>query len=633
MVISMRHTLLLCFLTISACTRISDEELAWRTGDGGPDPSDCEDAPAVWTDEDGDGYGSADLPEDPCAPSELAVQNDLDCDDADALIHPDAIEDCETDVDDNCDESTNALDAIDCEDFYLDADADGYGLAADSVCVCEAWESYTTQVTNDCDDTEASVSPAAEEICNNGIDDDCDGGAEACELSGERDAVDAFLRILGAAGADVLGRSVSVVGDVDGDGLDDVLLGASGGDSGGASSGHVYVISGVAGGTIDLSTGDGALIYGDSADDRLGWAVSGHPDVDGDGYGEVALGTLYDSDGAYRAGSVHVFSGPIQPEQSVADLGVKYTGSSDEDYAGSALDWVGDMNGDGEPDLVVGAYRESSVASVSGAAYIIPGPHDVSGSLSTRGHTILGENWGDRAGVAVAGIGDVDGDGLDDIAIGADREDSGASNAGAVYVLLGPVDGDLSLEDADARYLGVEENQNAGFAVAGAGDLNGDGYADLVIGGPGQDSTYTQRGAAWVLLGPLTDYASLSDAEGQILGRFQADRFGHSVSGAGDVDGDGLDDIWVGAPEMGVDPLNPTGAAILLYGPVSGGILADDADFTVWGDATDDEAGHDVSGGGDINGDGRPDLVVGISDSDENGSLSGSALVILGGGL
>ena len=98
------------------------------------------------------------------------------------------------------------------------------------------------------------------------------------------------------------------------------------------------------------------------------------------------------------------------------------------------------------------------------------------------------------------------------------------------------------------------------------------------------------------------------------------------------MNGDGFDDIWVGAPEMGRDPSAPTGAAVLMYGPVSGGILVDDADFTVWGDTVDDEAGHDVAGGGDCNGDGLSDVLVGVSDSDENGSLAGSAILLLGGG-
>jgi hypothetical protein len=136
-----------------------------------------------------------------------------------------------------------------------------------------------------------------------------------------------------------------------------------------------------------------------------------------------------------------------------------------------------------------------------------------------------------------------------------------------------------------------------------------------------------------VIYGPATTSDSLTIAEGQLQGLHAADRFGHDVSGAGDVDGDGLDDIWIGAPQMGTDPGNPPGVALLFYGPVSGGGLADDADFILWGDSSEDEAGQDVAGIGDVNGDSRPDLLVGISDSDENGNLSGSAALILGGGL
>jgi hypothetical protein len=174
-----------------------------------------------------------------------------------------------------------------------------------------------------------------------------------------------------------------------------------------------------------------------------------------------------------------------------------------------------------------------------------------------------------------------------------------------VYVVLGDPGGDMGLMDADGLYHGVEGQQSAGFSLAGAGDVNGDGLQDLIIGGPGQDADYEQRGAAWVVYGPATSESPLVDAEGQLQGLHPADRFGHSVSGAGDVDGDGLDDIWIGAPEMGTNPTAPTGSTTLFYGPVSGGFLSDDSEFTVWGNETDDELGQDVAGVGDVNGDSR----------------------------
>ena len=140
MVISMRHTLLLCFLTISACTRISDEELAWRTGDGGPDPSDCEDAPAVWTDEDGDGYPG------------VAGGGD-DCEDADPLSNPGAPEVCGDDVDNNCDGTIDEDVTI---TVFIDADMDGFGDAGFPVERCELGPGVSASAT-DCNDSDWKI--------------------------------------------------------------------------------------------------------------------------------------------------------------------------------------------------------------------------------------------------------------------------------------------------------------------------------------------------------------------------------------------------------------------------------------------------------------------------------------------
>ena len=128
-------------------------------GSDPPDGSDCENPIPSWMDMDGDGFGDPDQPDDPCEPSEFAVENDEDCDDTTADVSPDASESCETEADDDCDGSTNGVDALGWSDYYLDLDGDGYGLQEEEVCVCEAWESYTTQTAGDCDDSAAEISP------------------------------------------------------------------------------------------------------------------------------------------------------------------------------------------------------------------------------------------------------------------------------------------------------------------------------------------------------------------------------------------------------------------------------------------------------------------------------------------
>ncbi len=402
------------------------------------------------------------------------------------------------------------------------------------------------------------------------------------------------FEIYGAGSGDQAGTSVSGAGDVNGDGLMDLVIGATGayGDSS-VRTGESYVIFGKTDSDrVDLSgigvTHSGFRIVGIDEDDDSGYSVSGAGDVNGDGFADLIIGArLADVDGSISAGESYVVFG--KSDQDAVYLseigsthpGFRIDGIHEGDYSGWSVSGAGDVNGDGLSDIIIGASSASPDGiSQAGESYVVFGKDDYTAvdlsllGTSYLGFLIKGGYSGERSGNSVAGAGDVNGDGLGDLIIGANQAERGADVfVGKAYVVFGKTDSSLvdlaSLGNGGYEILGIDEQDQTGFSVSGAGDINGDGLADIIIGSPGSDvGAILSAGESFVLFGKTDantiDLAAFASDDGMRLqGTVEYDDVGYSVSTAGDVDGDGVADIIVGAPSAN----SQAGETYVLFSP------------------------------------------------------------------
>jgi len=392
------------------------------------------------------------------------------------------------------------------------------------------------------------------------------------------------------------GYSVGTAGDVDGDGYADVIIGAYEYNS---YTGRVYVYRGGAGG---LSAAPVFTTTGEAIGDAFGRSVGTAGDVDGDGYADVIVGAAGYNSGtgrayAYRGGAGGLSAAPV----------FTATGKGAGDYFGISVGTAGDVDGDGYADVIVGACGYNSF---TGRAYVYPGG---AGGLSAAPvFTATGEASGDYFGVSVGTAGDVDGDGYADVIIGAQGYNS---NTGRAYVYRGGAGGFSAAPVWTATGEGT--NDYFGYSVATAGDVDGDGYADVIMGANGYSGNtgraYVYRGGA----GGLST-APVFTATGES----RYDDFGRSVGTAGDVDGDGYADVIIGAYGYNGN----TGRAFVYRGG-AGGLSAAPV-FTATGQAASNDFGHSVGTAGDVDADGYADVIVGAPGYN---SFTGRAYVYRGG--
>ena len=384
----------------------------------------------------------------------------------------------------------------------------------------------------------------------------------------------------------------------------------------------------------NLSSAADAFFLGEGAGDVAGNSVSGVGDVNGDGYDDFLIGAP--GDGGPGKGKVYLILGNSAGrwEKNLSNASASFVGEPAGDLAGYSVSGAGDVNGDEFDDFLIGDCYNNEKGSKAGKVYLILGKETgwrQDTPLSTADASFLGESTNDEAGYSVSGAGDVDGDDCDDFLIGAP---SHGSSKGKVYLILGNRTGwwDKNLSNASASFVGESTNDGAGWSVSGTGDCNSDGFDDFLIGAPKGGG---KVGKAYLILGNNTGWwdENLSNASASFVGEAAGDLAGYSVSGAGDCNSDGFDDFLIGAP-FNSDAGGLAGQVYLILGKSTGWRqntpLATDADAFLLGDGKGNCSGWSVSGAGDSNGDYADDFLIAAPFNSERGNWAGKVYLLLG---
>lgn len=472
----------------------------------------------------------------------------------------------------------------------------------------------------------------------------------------------------GANAGDAAGYTANEVGDVNGDGLDDFIIGARFADPNGADSGAAYVVFGRKDGyNIELSDIEagigGFVIKGVSAGDNAMAGASAHDgsDVNGDGLADIIVSARNDDPNGNNSGAAFVVFGKKDTtavELSAIEAGTggfAINGVNAGDQAGNKAVFTGDVNGDGIDDILLSSEYDDTNGADAGAAYVVFGKSDTTAvelsavAAGTGGFIVKGAVAGDTAGW-LSHAGDVNGDGYYDLAITAPEADPGGQlSAGSVYIVFGKSDtGAVELSNIDVgnggyAIHGIAAGDRAGWDVDGGTDVNGDGLPDLLIGASRAYNGANRTGAVYVVYGKkTTESVQLSNVEAG-TGGFAIKGIGDgddtaAVALGGDFNGDGLGDIVVGARKNDTLGVN-AGAAFVVFGSKSGGSVElatlneSDRGFSLFGLGAGDFTGSQVSFAGDLNGDGYDDVLLGARNADPGGRIdAGTTYIVYGVG-
>lgn len=392
--------------------------------------------------------------------------------------------------------------------------------------------------------------------------------------------VDLLMTDSGQKAGNQYGVSAAAAGDFNGDGYDDVIVGAN---AYAFSTGRAYVYFG---GPGSDNTPD-VILNGEMTYDGFGQSVGTAGDVNGDGYDDIIVGAPGVDAATTSEGAVYLFFGGATPD-SIPDL--VFAGRLPHERLGISARTAGDVNNDGYADLVIGA---DGAQSGTGRAYLYFGGASPD---TVPDVTFVGNHTNDRFGRSVSTAGDVNGDGYADVVIGTYASTGSGDDRGLAYLYYGGAAMDSIPE---FTLHGEASDDLFGSNVGGGGDADGDGYDDILVGAEGNDAGGAQAGRAYLFLGgPGMD----STADVVVTGLLAGDALGHSVGFAGDLNLDGTDDFLIAAPEK------DEGTVYFFYG---GSVVNSTADTVLLGESLGDNFGQDVGSAGDFDGDGTIDIIVG----------------------
>lgn len=529
-----------------------------------------------------------------------------DCNDDDPGIHPEATELCNG-VDDDCDElvddSDDSLDLASAYPWFEDSDGDGYGDSSALVMACDRPHGHA-DLGGDCDDTDPSIAPSATEVCD-GVDRDCNGVIDdGCpQAPVGLVTLDGALRITGVGTADShhpgAGFVAVITSDVIGDdGHSDVVVSDP-------VNGAVYVFAG----PLSTSVGTTAAALRLDGDDMFGYAVVDLGDANGDGTSDLLVTNV--------SGQASVFYGPHESQDASGAVTIMH---GSRKIAGGR-----DLTGNGLPDLMFGYPTALHMDDKGDAGYfdgqveIYESPVLQDADADDAWLVLRGESEWDFLGYSFEMVGDVDGDGLQDIAV-SHGGSSGYQGAGRfVHVLYGPFTAgvrDLGAGDADI----ITPTYSFEHArLAGRVDFDGDGGEDFLVAG---SDSQVEHGQAFLFTSPPTGHSYYSEAKVHL--EHSADT---ELDGCfpGDIDGDGAQDLLLAALA--------TGTAHLFYGPLSGSLAVEDSDATLVGVSALTNAGIAIGCGGDVTGDVYPDMLIGDPYETLGDTVNGVTFVVPGGPL